>query len=158
MPLRVVPLLFPPSLCVILPIMSRPVSPRLDVVPTNLPTEHSIVPDLLPGSYKIHAIAAAQLYHAKLHSGAWAYYGSAGSVVFGRNDAGFDSQANIGNQSEPGCYWFRLIKADKTVFLFKLPADFVYHADRPFFHVFRGMVRLRFLAIDCNIKVFFSES
>jgi hypothetical protein len=109
--------------------------------PAKLSTDRTLalggVPGLHPGTYELYATIPARVYHAAFGSkqNDWKYSGLSGSLIFGM-DLRLDGQRQG--------HWFRLLDdAGKTIWIFKIPEiSFEYRIDKPFFHVFRGSVRI----------------
>lgn len=121
--------------------ISQLVSPTTKISPET----PFVVPGLQPSTYKVYAVIPARVYHAAFgskQSDNWTYSGLHGQLVFGKDRGPLDGQA----------YWFRLLDdAGKTIWIFKIPEiSFEYRIDKPFFHVFRGCVRILFYR--CNLR------
>ncbi|KAF9492652.1 hypothetical protein BDN71DRAFT_1376067, partial [Pleurotus eryngii] len=86
-----------------------------------------------PQTNHVYAVATARIYHSQFSSKPddWAYSGLRGLLAFGQ-----DKEAG-------GEHWFRLIDdiSDRVIWLFRLPAGFVYELDKPFFYTFSGLSR-----------------
>ncbi|RDB19730.1 Wiskott-Aldrich syndrome 1 [Hypsizygus marmoreus] len=123
--------------------LTQPISP---VPPPFLNTPPIL--GLLSGSYAVLAVASARIYHAQLGPKpvVWCYSRMRGTLVFGK-DLSPDAYDHPLKASPIGLeasrHWFRLLDADsgKPIWMFKIPAGFVYELDRPFFHAFQGRSR-----------------
>ncbi|KAG6889948.1 hypothetical protein C0995_013475 [Termitomyces sp. Mi166 len=123
-------------------LISAPYPPVLELRPST------VISGLAPDSYTIIAIASARIYHAQLATKTpeWCYSRMRGTLVFGR-DSEPGEHSEPGNKppvpNEAGNHWFRLLEptSGKPIWMFKVPAGFVYELDRPFFHAFQGKVR-----------------
>jgi len=99
--------------------------------------------------FKAYAVATAvRVYHKQFSDpdNQWTFCGHKGLLAFGRdrsNLTGGRGSSSIGHgATESDDYWFRVTDGGKTVWQFKIPADFRYGADKPFFHVFSGSSRM----------------
>jgi len=102
---------------------------------------------LSPNIYKVYAVGSARVYHTQFGAkhNDWTYSRLKGLLVFGKDRVIHSSEASSGSHvaTDAEKYWFRLVDetSGKTVWMFKVPAGFEYHLDRPFFHIFAGRVR-----------------
>lgn len=92
--------------------------------------------------YTVLATAGARVYHTKLtdKDDQWTYSRWKGSLSFCRD---IDNPISLSRGAgEVEKHWFRLADENtgRTVWMFRLPEQFEYKIDRPFFHVFQGRV------------------
>lgn len=107
----------------------------------------------LPTDARILATASARVYHAPFggRQTSWSPSGLSGILVFGRDRLTLhpDKRLGIG----PGStleqnFWFRLVDLQSgkgLVWMHQIAEDLEYRLDKPFFHEFRGKVRILLL-------------
>ncbi|KAG6829592.1 hypothetical protein H0H87_010741 [Tephrocybe sp. NHM501043] len=121
-------------------LVSAPYPPALELHPSTT------ISGLSPDTYTIFAVADARIYHAELTTKTpeWCYSRMKGTLVFGKDS---EPEEHLGYRppaiNETHSYWFRLLDrtSGKPIWMFKVPAGFVYELDRPFFHAFQGKSR-----------------
>ncbi|KAG6840307.1 hypothetical protein C0991_007632 [Blastosporella zonata] len=120
-------------------LVSAPYPPVLELRPSTT------ISGLPSDTYIIFAVADARIYHAQLTTKTpeWCFSRMRGTLVFGKD---CDPREHRGHRpasaNEASC-WFRLLDSasGKPIWMFKIPAGFVYELDRPFFHAFQGKSR-----------------
>jgi neural Wiskott-Aldrich syndrome protein len=108
------------------------------------PSPPIISPDeLQPKAYKKYVAASARLYTKFSDDEQWSFTNHKGVIVFGRDRSNLvgGEVSSIGHgTTKSEVHWFRLISAGVTVWTFRIPRQFDYMLDKPFFHTFTGYV------------------
>ncbi|KZP30806.1 hypothetical protein FIBSPDRAFT_725384 [Athelia psychrophila] len=102
---------------------------------------------LSPATHKIIATGSARIYHkafANYQDSEWTYSKTKGLLVFGRDVDPPVDNADSAQDIHTEIYWFRLVdpSTDRVVWMLRVPDNFQYQKDRPFFHAFCGSSRM----------------
>lgn len=117
--------------------------------------QQTILSNLDPDAYKVYATSSAKLYHTDFGTDPtdWKYLRVKGYLVFGR-----DRIVTRSDRATADCgvvdvekYWLRIIdeRSGRLLWVFNIPSGWEYQRDKPFFHIFRGRVRIRKWWLRC---------